>query len=233
MHMGILLTSDLVLVIRVTSSSALEKWPINPLSRPMLSIHVRGYSCSRVNALLIRMTAYQLSKVPPRMQAQHAIFGGSTYFSETPAHADVQNHKLKHGDVVIFATDGVWDNLSAQDTLQIVQRVMEDGGYWFKSHNFAGAETMVNETLIRSLPRAIEVNAQEPYLPGQLAAAIMREAKVAGLDRRREGPFAKEVKRHYPQEGWEGGKPDDIAVVVCLAVQEETTGAASPIKAKL
>lgn len=174
-----------------------------------------------------------MSKVPPKMQAQHAIFGGSTYFSETPAQADVHSHRLKHGDVVVFATDGVWDNLSAQDTLHIVQRVMEDGGYWFRSHNFAGAETMINDTLIRSLPRTIEANAQDPYLPGQLAAAIMREAKVAGLDRRRDGPFAREVKQRYPQEGWEGGKPDDIAVVVCIAVQENGNDAAVPIKAKL
>ena len=50
----------------------------------------------------------------------------------------------------------------------------------------------------------------------------MREAKSAGLDRRREGPFAREVKQRYPQEGWEGGKPDDIAVVVCIAVEEQT-----------
>lgn len=170
------------------------------------------------------------------MQAQHAIFGGSTYFSETPADADVLNHQLKHGDIVLFATDGVWDNLSAQDTLQIVSRVMEEGGYWFKSHNFDGAETMLNETLIRSLPRTIEDAIQDTYLPGQLAAAVLREAKLAGLDRRREGPFAREVKQRYPQEGWEGGKPDDIAVVVCIAVEEDANSSQmdeKPIKAKL
>ena len=64
----------------------------------------------------------------------------------------------------------------------------------------------------------------------------MQEAKVAGLDRRRDGPFAKEVKMRYPQEGWEGGKPDDIAVVVCVAVQEGASNAkdeSRPIKAKL
>ena len=39
-------------------------------------------------------TPYQMSKVPPRMQAQHAIFGGSTHFSETPQDADVTKHKV-------------------------------------------------------------------------------------------------------------------------------------------
>lgn len=170
------------------------------------------------------------------MQAQHAIFGGSTHFSETPAHADVSTHRLKHGDIVLFATDGVWDNLSAQDTLQIVSRIMEDGGFWFTTHDNSRAETMLNETLIRSLPRTIGNSEQGAYLPGLLAAAVMREAKVAGLDRRREGPFAREVNQHYPQEGWEGGKPDDIAVVVCVAVEEDGHAGQpedQPIHAKL
>lgn len=177
-------------------------------------------------------TPYQLSKVPAKIQAQYAIFGGATHYSETPAQADVFTHQLKHGDIVMFATDGVWDNLSAQDTLAIVTRVMEEGGYWSKSDN--GAETTVNDTLIRSMPQTVEGLAQDSYLPGLLAAAVMREAKTAGLDRRRNGPFAKEVKQHYPQEGWQGGKPDDIAVVVAIAVQDgESQQDEKPIKAKL
>lgn len=183
-------------------------------------------------------TPYQLSKVPSRMQAQHAIFGGATHFSETPKQADVEKHQLGHGDIVLFATDGVWDNLSAQDTLAIITRVMEENGYWFKSHNFAGAETMLNETMVRSLPKTLDKKQeQETYLPALLATAVMCEAKTAGLDRRRNGPFAKEVNLHYPQEGWQGGKPDDIAVVVCVAVADSAENAmedmAKPLKAKL
>ncbi|KAK4540037.1 hypothetical protein LTR36_009853 [Oleoguttula mirabilis] len=196
-------------------------------------------------------TPYQLSKVPPRLQTQHAIFGGATHFSETPQQADVETHQLRHGDITVFATDGVWDNLSAQDALGIITRVMVEGGYWFKSHNFAGAETLLNERMIRSLPTTLgggsgkkgkeQEQELEVYLPALLATAIMREAKSAGLDRRRNGPFAREVNLHYPQEGWQGGKPDDIAVVVCVAVEDAAVedAAAAPeveqqaIKAKL
>jgi protein phosphatase PTC7 len=178
------------------------------------------------------------------MQTQHAIFGGSQQFSETPSQADISKHSVKHGDIVVFATDGVWDNLSPMDTLNIVTRVMNEGGFWFQSHNFPGAETMLNSALISSLPTSVTDKDAETYLPGLLATAIMREAKVAGLDRRRESPFAKEVNMRYPQEGWEGGKPDDIAVVVCVVVdgsvgvekrEAETRdrGEDKPIKAKL
>ena len=176
-------------------------------------------------------TPYQLSKVPAKMQAQHAIFGGSQHFSETPAQADAQKHRVRHGDVVVFATDGVWDNLSAQDTLEIVTRVMEEGGYWNSQH-----ETLLNTALVSSIPASLPRDGAEveTFLPGKLATAIMQQAKVAGLDRRRDGPFAKEVNMHFPQEGWSGGKPDDIAVVVCVAV-DGNAGAPDekPIKAKL
>ena len=48
----------------------------------------------------------------------------------------------------------------------------------------------------------------------------MRNAKIAGLDTRRDGPFAKEVHKYFPNEEYHGGKPDDIAVIVALAIQD-------------
>ena len=180
-------------------------------------------------------TPYQLSKVPARMQAQHSIFGGGNHFSETPEQADITKHAVRHGDIVVFATDGVWDNLSAVDTLGIVTRVMTEGGFWVQSHKNPGDEIMLDSDLISNLPAQITGKDEEKYLPAQIATAIMKEAKVAGLDRRRDGPFAKEVKMRYPEEGWEGGKPDDIAVVVCVAVEDTEDGKKEerPIRAKL
>ncbi|KAI6855114.1 protein serine/threonine phosphatase 2C [Hortaea werneckii] len=181
-------------------------------------------------------TPYQLSKIPPRMQAQHAIFGGSKQLSETPKDADVEHHQVRHGDIVLFATDGVWDNLSAQDILQIVTKVMEEQGYWFRSHNFPGAEALLNASRISQIARSLSPERKEEmenFLPALLAQAVMREAKVAGLDTRRNGPFAKEVNMWYPQEGWQGGKPDDIAVVVGIAVEDGQGDGEKPIKAKL
>jgi protein phosphatase PTC7 len=182
-------------------------------------------------------TPYQLSKVPAKMMAQHRIFGGGQHFSEVPDQADVTRHQVRHGDIVVFATDGVWDNLSAQDTFGIVTRVMEEGGYWANPAKRKSVESILNSSLISSLPKEIKPEDAETYLPGLLATAIMREAKIAGLDRRRDGPFAKEVNSHFPEEGWSGGKPDDIAVVVCVAVDGAVEAASEheqkPIKAKL
>jgi protein phosphatase PTC7 len=184
-------------------------------------------------------TPYQFSKLTPRMQAQQYIFGGTEHFSETPADADETLYDLKHGDIVLFATDGVWDNLSAQDTLAIATKVMQDAGYWSKPQGSSSSsnETIQDDARIRALPTIINDSNSESYLPGLLSKAVMREAKVTGLDRKRNGPFAKEVRQRYPSEGWVGGKPDDIAVVVCIAVQGEaeqaTDGGSAGIKAKL
>lgn len=160
------------------------------------------------------------------MQAQHAIFGGAQHFSETPKQADVTHHDLRHGDIVIFATDGVWDNLSAMDTLGIVQMLMEERKYW--TQNKASSELIADASLFRAISETVKPNDQADYLPGLIASAVMREAKLASMDMKRDGPFAKEVKKYYPGEDWHGGKVDDIAVVVCVAVQEE-----GAIKAKL
>jgi protein phosphatase PTC7 len=114
---------------------------------------------------------------------------------------------------------------------------MEESGYWANPAKSKSVETILNSSLISSLPKEIQDQDAETYLPGLLATAIMREAKVAGFDRRRDGPFAKEVNSHFPEEGWSGGKPDDIAVVVCVAVDGAVQAASEneqkPIKAKL
>jgi protein phosphatase PTC7 len=164
------------------------------------------------------------------MQRQQYIFGGNAHFSETPADADETLYDLKHGDIVLFATDGVWDNLSAQDTLVIATKVMQEHGYWSKSPDSSSAETVQDDARIRAIPLKTDESNHQSYLPGLLSRAVMREAKITGLDRKRNGPFAKEVRQRYPSEGWVGGKPDDIAVVVCIAVQGEAAPPLDGIK---
>jgi protein phosphatase PTC7 len=121
--------------------------------------------------------------------------------------------------------------------LGVVTKVMEEQGYWstVTSENAAGGpETKLDEKKLRALPGNVTgEKVQESYLPGLVASAVMREAKTAGLDRKRNGPFAREVKLYYPNEGWEGGKPDDIAVVVAIAVENGPLKADEPVKAKL
>jgi len=64
-----------------------------------------------------------------------------------------------------------------------------------------------------------------------VAMAVTKEAKEASLNTKRDGPFAREVQRLYPSENWRGGKADDIACVVAVAVEDKAPE--KELKAKL
>ncbi|ORY14590.1 phosphatase 2C-like domain-containing protein [Clohesyomyces aquaticus] len=161
-------------------------------------------------------TPYQLSKTPERMLVQMAVFGGTSALSDLPKESNVTHHQVRHGDVLIFATDGVWDNLSPQDALSIVSRSMIDLGGWVEK---AGAMEVGPD--LQDLTQAKQARkADNTSLQAKLAIAIAKEAKETSLNTRRDGPFAKEVQKYYPGENWHGGKPDDIAAVVAVVVEE-------------
>jgi protein phosphatase PTC7 len=162
-------------------------------------------------------TPFQLSKTPQRMLVQMAVFGGASALSDLPKESSVTHHRVRHGDVLVFATDGVWDNLSPQDVLGVVSRNMMEAGAWVEKD---GAVEV--GPLLSSLTEATsgpEAKANGSALQARLAIAIAKEAKATSHDTRRDGPFAKEVQRYYPNENWHGGKPDDIAAVVAVVVE--------------
>ena len=161
-------------------------------------------------------TPYQLSKTPQRMLVQMAVFGGPTTLSDQPKESSVTHHKVRHGDVLVFATDGVWDNLSPQDALGIISRQMVELGAWVERD---GA-IEVGQDLANLVHAGSAQKAGKASLQAKVAVAIAKEAKETGLNTRRDGPFAKEVQRYYPGENWHGGKPDDIAAVVAIVLED-------------
>lgn len=171
-------------------------------------------------------TPYQLSIVPPRILAQSAIFGGAP-LSDQPSQADLAQHRLRHGDVLVLATDGVWDNLNASDVLEIVDRNMKKYGAWEESPS-EGITVGAEITTLVKRGEVGDEKAPARTLQGVLAGAIAGEAKSASLNDKRDGPFAKEVKKHYPQENYHGGKVDDICVLVLISLE-----ASKELKAKL
>jgi len=160
-------------------------------------------------------TPYQLSIIPPKVLARAKIFGGSP-LSDYPRDASITSHQLRHGDVLVFATDGVWDNLSSSDVLQIVSRHMTAFQVWeVGPKGTEVSDSIRNLTLRGGIPKEHEDNLQT-----LLAIAIAGEAKMASMNTKRDGPFAKEVKRFYPGEDFHGGKVDDICVVVAIVVKD-------------
>ena len=162
-------------------------------------------------------TPYQLSIVPEKVLAQAAAFGGQQ-LCDFPKDANVSQHELRHGDVLVFASDGVWDNLSSGDILKIVSRIMLGARAW--EHTEGGVNVG------KSLQHFIESDdgksgAEEiPSLQSFVAVGITSEAKAASVNMKVDGPFAREVQKYYPYENWRGGKVDDICVVVAIVCEE-------------
>ncbi|KAF7534185.1 hypothetical protein G7Z17_g13397 [Cylindrodendrum hubeiense] len=169
-------------------------------------------------------TPFQLSLVPPSVAARMAAFGGAQ-LSDLPRDADVTQHSLRHGDVIVFATDGVLDNLFNQDILRIASRVLVSSGAWVMTETGGARVVDLLEPLVK-LPEASAGKAVT--LQSTLATEIVTAAKRASVNTKLDGPFAKEVQKYYPQENWHGGKVDDICVIVAV-VNEESEG----VKSKL
>ena len=184
---------------------------------------VQNYSSPQTHAF---NTPFQMSLTPEAIAKQASMFGGMP-LSDQPEKADVSEHELRNGDVLVLATDGVWDNLDAQDVLKIVSKIMRESGAWKldQSEGYQVAEK-IRELVKKEQTEKYQV---QRTLQAVLAAGIVREAKTASMNERRDGPFAKAVHKEYPMEQWHGGKVDDIAVLVVLAVG----GGQGRVKAKL
>lgn len=174
-------------------------------------------------------TPYQLSVIPPSARRRASMFGGGPLMDQ-PRDADVTHHNLRHGDVLILASDGVWDNLFTTDILQIVSRVMQEKGAWTRSRADAGVEVAKDLEAMTKVPDHQPSLLKKPQelvaLQSVLATEIVAAAKSASMNKNLESPFVKEVRKYYPHDPYSGGKVDDISVIV--AVTSEVPAAAGP-----
>lgn len=215
-------------------------------------------------------TPYQLTIMPPRARSQSAIFGGRP-FDDLPNAADVTTWDMQHGDVLLLATDGVFDNLFRNDLLRVVASSMFTSGAWemdgengakvardlmgvtrpggldivpflrkeWKSRQQKQKQNQdqdQDQSRSQSQPRdksegeRKEIEAEDPLagiepllkpsLQSILALSVVVQAKVASLNMKRDGPFAKEAQRFRPGEHWRGGKVDDTTALIVVAVEE-------------
>ncbi|EPS40920.1 hypothetical protein H072_5215 [Dactylellina haptotyla CBS 200.50] len=157
-------------------------------------------------------TPFQLSVIPPDVIEQARKFGGPIPISDRPRDAFSDIHELKHGDVIIFATDGLWDNISAQDVLRLVSNEMVAVGGWVENPE-SGIQAGQNLSVL------VDEDADTPSIQGIIAKKIAAKAKDMSINTKIDGPFAKEVRRYFPGEVYHGGKRDDICVLCCVVVE--------------
>ena len=118
----------------------------------------------------------------------------------------------------MFATDGVWDNLSSTDVMKLVSRYMIGFNGWVDGKEGIGPSDQLG---VLTTEGGIGKE-RENTLQALLAVAITGEAKAASENTKLDGPFAREVQKYYPDEDWHGGKVDDICVVVAVVVRDNS-----------
>ncbi len=165
-------------------------------------------------------TPYQLSLIPPYMMARSRRFGGMP-LRDLPTDADVTRHQLEQGDVLVVATDGLWDNLSHQSVSNIVTQCMVSCKAWSRDK---GNRFSVHDR-IESLTQGAKPG-EEILRPVQdvIACTIAAEAKAASVNTKVDSPFAKEMNKFYPGDRYRGGKVDDICVLVAIPVHIDSPG---------
>jgi protein phosphatase PTC7 len=176
-------------------------------------LHLNNLSTAQTHAF---NTPFQLSKIPTRISRQLALFGRG-HHAERPTDADLYVHEVNHGDVLVLGTDGVWDNLAPQEVLKVVSRHMLTVRAWEVPEDGQGA-VHVGAGLAEKVESQ---DGKSVDLSTVLAWAIVREAKLASLNDRRDGPFAKEVKKYFPLENYSGGKIDDICCIVGIVMRND------------
>lgn len=145
-------------------------------------------------------TPYQLSIIPERMREADK----NRRIIDMPSDAEVTHYQLEHGDVVVFFTDGLSDNLFAQDILKIVNNVMLTKKCWRNEDSQFVCDPRVDDK------QAAVV----------IARTLVRSALTASVDPNGLRPFSYKLRQEMGLLV-SGGKPDDITVVVML-VQRRT-----------
>jgi protein phosphatase PTC7 len=202
-----MLENSLTLIIDSLGDSGFAHFRL-AVSPPSV-VHVSPHQTHAFN------TPWQLSQTPPSLRRKMELFGRSAPQGDQPKHAALSQHQLQHGDVVMYATDGVWDNLSEEELVAIIAEQCESAGIWQDSNKLSNKHLALSTSESTDSARS----KQGRNLQVAIATAVVNAAKKAGLDDDRDGPFAKEVQKRYPHEEFHGGKHDDVAVIVLVALE--------------
>jgi protein phosphatase PTC7 len=120
----------------------------------------------------------------------------TTQAFETPTDADTASIPVMPGDLIVLATDGLFDNL---DLEEIVEEIYK----W--EQEFFSAPSVAEDLRLPSKKKG-------NYAVQQLAERLVKKARELSLDNQRDSPFAILAKENDIM--WGGGMPDDTTVIV-------------------
>ncbi|KAJ2779497.1 Protein phosphatase 2C 7 [Coemansia javaensis] len=145
---------------------------------------------------------------------------------DTPGDAREATHALAHNDLVVAATDGLFDNVRVDEVEKLADRFMQAIG---KVQHATPAKGTAASSSSSSMPATVA------DLFGGLAYAVAAQAVGNYIQRDLRSPFAERAK--LAGYSFTGGKPDDVTVMLAwvreAAKAEAETKAAAEQRAKL
>lgn len=160
-------------------------------------------------------TPYQLTLLPDRKNPLDPYGWGQCIFNY-PDDADISQHQLQHGDVLVFATDGLWDNLFHTEILKIVSNTMICSRAWERSGKGVSVGQKLPSLIAPENNKSLSVG-----LPCLLAQNIVSIAKAQSFNTQRDNPFTRELAKCDPGFTHSGGKIDDICVLVAIVSESD------------
>jgi len=156
---------------------------------------------------------YQLTRMPRGFSKKHKIKG---YYADTPEDALTYDCNVEKGDIVILASDGLYDNLYTKDIVAVINRYINKE---LKSQkiNSCSLKTKINKILEGFTKKDAE----------NIAMKLSTKAWKKSLSSNFISPFAEKVNSALKNQStklipefneWRGGKSDDISAVVGIIV---------------
>mmetsp|Transcript_22365 Transcript_22365/g.24886 ORF Transcript_22365/g.24886 Transcript_22365/m.24886 type:complete len:184 (+) Transcript_22365:100-651(+) len=142
---------------------------------------------------------YQLTRMPRGFAKKHRIAG---YYHDHPDDAEVYSCQIIKGDIVILATDGLFDNLYLNDIVNLT-----------KKHYKNCQSSNPIESLLRLTQKDTD----------KLARVLTTAAWKNSLSSKYISPFGEKVNSALKNQScklvpefneWRGGKKDDVSAVV-------------------
>ena len=161
---------------------------------------------------------YQLSNLPENLKSG-SIFGSEysskpRFWSDKPSDSVLYQWKVDEGDIVIWATDGLFDNLFVNEILKIVDIFMSELTSSTSITSFQSFQSYIN-----SSSQQLKEEMMAPKNARRLAKELVKEAYKKSRSRNCFTPFGEKfdksnITKNNELLRWKGGKPDDICAVV-------------------
>ncbi|PWZ02918.1 hypothetical protein BCV70DRAFT_8286 [Testicularia cyperi] len=146
-------------------------------------------------------TPLQLAKLPKEWVQEGSI-------SNTPKDAASWECNLRHGDLIIVGTDGLFDNVDAKIEIPQFAKFIKE------KHHASYTARVAEGKQPGSLQDSLDEDREFVQV---LATNLVEYAKICQNSTTKQSPFEREAARygiHYP-----GGKIDDVALVCCLVIE--------------